>query len=143
MIQQIFKWVGLAAAVISGWIGNIPDVVMVLTLIMFLDILAGLTVARSSGDLSYSTAWNGVGKKIMTLIMVGLAYIVSGMLSTPTIGVHLGAAAAGFYAIAESISVLEKAEKIGITIPDFLRDGFSRLQEKDKARNKLVKSKNK
>ncbi len=130
-MSQILKWSSMAAVIITGWIGNIPDVVKVLIVLMFLDILAGVVMARSLGKLSPSQAWNGVGKKVMTMILVGLAYISSGSLFAPEVGIHFGSAAAGFFAIAESISILEKAERIGIPIPDFLREGFARLESKD------------
>jgi toxin secretion/phage lysis holin len=120
MISNFIKWLGVAAAVVVGWLGNVPQVVMILVLLMALDIIAGIAAANAQKKMTSESAWNGISKKVITLILVGVAYV----LTTPYLGVNIGEAAAVFYASSELVSILQKADYIGIPIPPFLKDGF-------------------
>lgn len=120
MINNVIKWLGVTGAVIVGWLGNVPQVFMILVLLMGLDIIAGIAASSAKKSMTGESAWNGISKKVITLILVGVAYV----LTTPYLGVNIGEAAAVFYASSELVSILQKADYIGIPIPPFLKDGF-------------------
>ena len=129
IVTNFLKWLSITTGAAFALWGNLPDAVRLLVVLMILDMTAGIAYAIYKRELSPRVAWDGVSKKVMTLVLVGLAYLITDSITLPNLGVHAGTAAAGFYVAAESISILEKANKIGIPIPAFLRDGLSRLEE--------------
>lgn len=132
MFQNTLKWIAAAVALAFGWLGDLPSVVRILLAVMALDVFAGIIQAVIMKSLDSRIAWNGVGKKAVTLVVVALSYIIASQIAGPDMSAPIGQTVAGFYVAVEVISILEKADKIGIPIPEFLRAALNNLKFSDR-----------
>jgi toxin secretion/phage lysis holin len=128
MMQNILKWLAAVVAVAFGWIGDMPSVIRILLIVMALDVFTGVAQAVIKKNLDSGVAFNGVAKKAVTLIIVALTYIVASQIAGVDASAPIGQAVAGFYIAVEVISILEKADAIGIPIPEFLRAALNNLK---------------
>lgn len=126
-MSQLMKWIGAAAALAFGWFSDMPSVVRILLIVMAFDILAGVSESIVKKTLSSAIAFNGVAKKAVILIIVALTYTVTSQIAGVDASAPIGQTVAGFYIFVEIVSILEKADNIGVPIPDFLRKALNNL----------------
>ncbi|MBE6068854.1 MAG: phage holin family protein [Clostridium lundense] len=100
-----------------------------LLLLMFLDYITGLICAGKDKTLSSATGFKGLGKKMVTLIIVALGVAIDNM--TGTNGV-VRSLLIFFYASMEGISILENAARAGVQFPPQLKDMLIQLKEGNK-----------
>lgn len=129
VLKMVLNWSRVLLAGAALWLGDLPTAVKILLALMAIDIFAGVIAAGKAGKVSSSVAWSGMTKKIVTMGVIALAYLIGTYLNGPTLGAPFGELAVGFYIAVESISILENARAVGIPIPDFLRDALASLQE--------------
>src|SRR4051812_46426357 len=91
------------AAIIGLW-GAIPAVTQLLVLLMAADLVLGTWLAISNRQYSVDYARRGAGKKLATLMMVGVAAILTPHVQA-SIGINLVQAASAFYLVPELGSV--------------------------------------
>lgn len=85
---------------------------------MFVDIIFGVTKSIKVGrSLRSRTAWWGYVRKMGTLVIVLVAYVID--LIYALNGILTGATVA-FYALVEIVSIFENAEEIGMKVPKFI-----------------------
>lgn len=132
IMQNIFKWLAAVAALAFGWFGNLPSVIHILLVVMFLDVLAGVAMAFIVKNVDSAIAYNGIAKKAVVLMIVALTYVIASQIVGASGGAPMGQTVAGFYVAVEVISILEKADKIGIPIPEFLRSALNNLKFSDR-----------
>lgn len=132
LMQDILKWLAAAAALAFGWFGNLPSVIHILLVVMFLDVLAGVAMAFIVKNVDSAIAYNGIAKKAVVLMIVALTYVIASQIVGASGGAPIGQTVAGFYVAVEVISILEKADKIGVPIPDFLRSALNNLKFSDR-----------
>lgn len=132
LMQDILKWLAAAAALAFGWFGNLPSVIHILLVVMCLDVLAGVAMAFIVKNVDSAIAYNGIAKKAVVLMIVALTYVIASQIVGASGGAPIGQTVAGFYVAVEVISILEKADKIGVPIPDFLRSALNNLKFSDR-----------
>ena len=92
--------------------------------LMILDVLMGLIAAYGAGQLSSSVSRLGAAKKAGTLMVVGVAFLLQpymgGFPSVPAVVL--------FFMVTEGLSVLENAARIGIPLPQGLKDALVKVQ---------------
>lgn len=132
VMQDILKWIAAAAALVFGWFGDLPSVIHILLIVMFIDVLTGIAQAFIVKNVDSGVAYNGIAKKAVTLGIVALTYVVASQIIGPSGGAPIGQTVAGFYVAVEVISILEKADKVGIPIPEFLRAALNNLKGSDR-----------
>ena len=132
MFDYILKWLAVLAAVTVGFVGNMPNVIRVLLIVMFFDILTGVAQAVIQKTLDSHIAFNGIAKKAVCLMIVALTYTLTSQIAGVDAGAPVGQTVAGFYIAVEVISILEKADSIGVPIPDFLRTALNNLKSTDR-----------
>lgn len=116
---------GLANYLWGGW----DMALRTLLLFMLLDYVLGVICGYKDKRLSSETAFKGILKKVTVLIVVA-------------VGVSIDTAIGGqglvrnmvifFYAGLEGISILENAGRMGVPIPDKLKDALIQLKEGNK-----------
>lgn len=124
--QKIVAYVGYGVGALVAFWATVPDAVHYLVFAMGLDIVTGFLCAVSKQTISSKAAWNGVSKKVATLILIALVYY-GGNLMAIGFAPQLVAAVTGFYIYTELISVVENASLLGVPIPDFLRAALLEL----------------
>ena len=115
---------GVAAYLFGPW-----DVLLTALLAaVILDYATGVAAAAMQKQLSSAIGFRGLVRKVTLFLIVGLA----AMLDRLVLGTNgaLRAAVCLFYLVNEGLSVLENAAKIGLPLPDALKNALAQLSEK-------------
>ena len=132
-IDLIWTKVQIAATAIGGWIGYFlggkDGMLIALVVFMALDYITGLMCAIMDKKLSSAVGFKGICKKVLILMLVGVANILD--VHVVGQGSALRGAVIAFYLSNEGLSLLENAAYIGLPIPDKLREILAQLHNRD------------
>ena len=128
-IDIIWAKVQAAVAAIGGYlgyfVGGVDGLMTALLIFMVLDYITGLMCAIADKKLSSAVGFRGICKKVLILMLVGVAHIVD--LHVVGTGSALRSAVICFYLSNEGLSLLENAAHIGLPIPDKMKDVLAQL----------------
>ena len=128
-IDIIWAKIQMAFTALGGWIGyfvgGVDGLMTALLIFMVLDYITGLMCAIADKQLSSAVGFKGVCKKVLILMLVGVAHIVD--LHVVGTGSALRSAVICFYLSNEGLSLLENAAHIGLPIPDKMKDVLAQL----------------
>ena len=128
-IDIIWAKVQAAIAAIGGYlgyfVGGVDGLMTALLIFMVLDYITGLMCAIADKQLSSAVGFKGIYKKVLILMLVGVAHIVD--LHVVGAGDALRSAVVCFYLSNESVSMLENAAHLGLPIPEKLKDVLAQL----------------
>ena len=122
---------------LGGWDGFLYALVVVIVA----DYLSGCMVAIMEKKVSSEVGFRGIFKKILIFILVGIAYIIDSEIIKD--GSAVRTATIFFYISNESISILENTAKIGLPIPQKLKDILEQLNKEDEKDDEIQKQLNK
>lgn len=132
-IDLIWTKVQIAATAIGGWIGYFlggkDGMLIALVVFMALDYITGLMCAIMDKKLSSAVGFKGICKKVLILMLVGVANILD--IHVVGQGSALRGAVIAFYLSNEGLSLLENAAYIGLPIPEKLREILAQLHNRD------------
>ena len=132
-IDIIWAKIQMAITAIGGWIGyfvgGVDGLMTALLIFMVLDYITGLMCAIADKQLSSAVGFRGICKKVLILMLVGLANIVD--LHVVGTGSALRGAVICFYLSNEGLSLLENAAHIGLPVPDKLKDVLAQLHRRE------------
>ncbi|MBV4420608.1 phage holin family protein [Clostridium tyrobutyricum] len=133
-MKNIIEMVQMVFASIGGWIGwmlgGIDGFLYALIAFVVIDYLTGIMASILEQKLSSEVGFRGIFKKVLTFVLVGVAHIIDYYLIGS--GSAIRTAVIFFYISNEGISILENTAKIGLPIPDKLRNVLEQLKEKKK-----------
>ena len=136
-IDLIWTKVQIAITAIGGWIGyfvgGMDGMLIALIVLMSLDYISGIMCAVIDKKLSSAIGFRGICKKVLILMLVGVANIVD--LHVVGTGSALRGAVICFYLSNEGLSLLENAAYIGLPVPERLKDVLAQLHNRDKKEN--------
>lgn len=127
---------GIVGALYGGWSGFLTT----LLIFNFLDVLTGVLVARSNGEIDSREFLKGIYRKIVMWAVVAVCYrvdmhlpIVFSLMTTVT----------GSFIFGEAISIVENAGKLGVET-EFLSKYFNQVKDKenDKLNNEIKEGDN-
>ena len=128
-IDIIWAKVQAAIAAIGGYlgyfVGGVDGLMTALLIFMVLDYITGLMCAIADKQLSSAVGFKGICKKVLILMLVGVAHIVD--LHVVGAGDALRSAVICFYLSNESVSMLENAAHLGLPIPEKLKSVLAQL----------------
>ena len=128
-IDIVWAKIQMAVAAIGGWIGyfvgGVDGLMAALLIFMVLDYITGLMCAIADKKLSSAVGFKGICKKVLILMLVGVAHIVD--LHVVGAGDALRSAVVCFYLSNESVSMLENAAHLGLPIPEKLKSVLAQL----------------
>ena len=128
-IDIVWAKIQMAVAAIGGWIGyfvgGVDGLMTALLIFMALDYITGLMCAIADKKLSSAVGFRGICKKVLILMLVGVAHIVD--LHVVGTGDALRSAVVCFYLSNESLSMLENAAHLGLPIPEKLKSVLAQL----------------
>ena len=128
-IDLIWTKVQIAITAIGGWVGYFvggrDGMLIALIVLMSLDYISGVMCAIVDRKLSSAIGFRGICKKVLILMLVGVANIVD--LHVVGTGSALRGAVICFYMSNEALSLFENAAHIGLPIPDKLREALAQL----------------
>ena len=134
-IDLIWAKLQLAISAIGGWlgyfVGGVDGLMTALIIFMVTDYITGLMCAVADKQLSSRVGFKGLFKKMLIVILVGIAHIVD--LHVVGTGEALRSAVVCFYLSNEGISLLENAAHLGLPIPEKLKGVLAQLHKRDKS----------
>ena len=132
--QIVCALTGVTGSIIASFFGGWNSSVKTLLLFMIIDYISGLIVAAvfktskktQNGALESGACWKGIFRKIMTLVLVAVAYRLDLLIGASYIKDTVTIA----FIASEGISILENAGLMGLPIPDVLMNAIDVLKEK-------------
>ncbi len=97
-----------------------------------IDYLTGIMVAVLEKKLSSEIGFRGIFKKILIFILVGIGNIIDVYIIGN--GSSVRTAVIFFYISNEGISIFENIGKIGLPIPEKLKNALEQINEEDKSK---------
>ena len=132
-IDIVWAKIQMAVAAIGGWLGyllgGLDGLMIALINFMVLDYITGLMCAVIDKKLSSAVGFKGICKKVLILMLVGVAHIVD--LHVVGTGDALRSAVVCFYLSNESVSMLENAAHLGLPIPEKLKSVLAQLHGRE------------
>ena len=132
-IDIVWAKIQMAVAAIGGWLGyflgGMDGLMIALIVFMALDYITGLMCAVIDKKLSSAVGFKGICKKVLILMLVGVAHIVD--LHVVGTGDALRSAVVCFYLSNESVSMLENAAHLGLPIPEKLKSVLAQLHGRE------------
>ena len=136
-MELIWAKIQMAAAMIGGWLGyflgGLDGLMSALIIFMVLDYITGLMCAVIDKKLSSAVGFRGICKKVLILMLVGVANVVD--VHVVGTGSALRGAVIAFYLSNEGLSLLENAAHIGLPIPDRMKDVLAQLHGREDKSN--------
>lgn len=140
-IDLVWARLQVAITAVGGWlgyfVGGVDGLMTALFVLMVLDYVTGVMCAVIDRELSSSVGFRGIFKKVLILMLVGVAHIVD--LHVVGTGEALRSAVICFYLSNEGVSVLENAGHLGLPIPEKLKAILAqlhdRMEEPEETRN--------
>lgn len=111
-----------------GWfVGGLDGVMYALIVFVVVDYATGLMAAGLEKKLSSSVGFRGIFKKVVIFCLVAVGHMVDAHVIGN--GSVLRTAVIFFYLSNEGISILENAGRIGLPIPEKLKNVLEQLKE--------------
>ena len=137
-IDLIWAKIQIAATGIGGWLGyfmgGLDGLLIALLVFMVLDYLTGMMCAVVDRKLSSAVGFRGIFKKVLILLLVGVANIVD--VHVVGSGSALRGAVVCFYLSNEGLSLLENTAHIGLPGPEPLKNALAQLHNREKKEQK-------
>ena len=128
-IELIWTKVQMVATLIGGWLGyflgGLDGLLIALIIFMVLDYITGLMCAVIDKKLSSAVGFRGICKKVLILMLVGLANVID--MNVAGTGSALRGAVIAFYLSNEGLSLLENAAHIGLPVPEKMKEVLAQL----------------
>lgn len=132
-MKDIMNTVQIIFAAIGGWLGWLlggwDGFLYALVAFVVIDYLTGLMAAAVEKKLSSEVGFRGIFKKILIFMLVGIGSILDRQIIGD--GSVLRTAVIFFYISNEGISIIENAGRIGLPIPQKLKDILEQLKTKE------------
>ena len=131
-IDLVWAKLQMAFAAIGGWLGyflgGMDGLMIALIIFVALDYVTGLMCAISDKVLSSAVGFKGICRKVLIFLLVGVAHIVD-MHVVGTVSALRGAVIC-FYLSNEGVSMLENASRLGLPIPEKLKEILAQLHNR-------------
>jgi len=138
-MKEVWIWVQAAFVALGGglgWLlGGLDGFVYALVAVVVLDYLTGIMCAIVERKLSSEIGFRGIFKKVAIFVMIAVAHIVC----THVLGYDSAAirtAVIFFYIANEGLSVLENASRLGLPVPEKLKDVLAQLRNRNTKNDK-------
>ena len=131
-MKEIWSWIQTAFTVLGGllgwFLGGFDGFLYALVALMVADYITGVMCAIVEKKLSSEIGFKGIFKKVLIFILVGVGHVIDTNLIGD--GSVLRTAIIFFYCSNEGVSMLENAGRLGLPIPEKLKDILVQLHNK-------------
>ena len=118
-----------SAGAFLGWfLGEADGFMYTLVTLVVIDYVSGVLCAVIEKKLSSAVGLRGIFKKAMVFIMVGVGHVIDTQLIGE--GGAMRTALIFFFVSNEGISLLENAARLGLPVPDKIKNVLALLHEK-------------
>mgnify|MGYP002624990126 FL=1 len=151
MKEKVLQTLAAAAGAVASFFCGLPPILWVLLAVMTLDYLTGIicgimgkSLKTEHGGLSSSTAFSGLMKKLLIIVIIALAYLLDHAVSLG-VGVQFAAVSGAtclWFIASEGISVVENAATMGVPIPKVMKQALEVMKGNDDGTSKSDSNKN-
>ena len=131
-MKQIWNGIQIALSAVGGFVGwflgGFDGFLYALIAFVVIDYITGLMCAIADRKLSSSVGFKGICKKVLIIMLVGVAHIVD--LHVVGTGNALRGAVVCFYLSNEGVSLLENAAHLGLPIPEKMKSILAQLHNR-------------
>ena len=133
-IKELWIYMQTVIVALGGWLGwflgGLDGFLYALIIFVIVDYITGIMVAIINRELSSEIGARGIFKKVLIFIFVAVAHIIDSRLIGE--GSVIRTAVIFFYLSNEGISIIENSARIGLPVPEKLKDVLTQLQGKSK-----------
>lgn len=133
-MKEIWTYLQVVIAALGGWLGwflgGLDGFLYALIIFVIVDYITGIMVAIINRELSSEIGARGIFKKVLIFIFVAVAHIIDSRLIGE--GSVIRTAVIFFYLSNEGISIIENSARIGLPVPEKLKDVLTQLHGKSK-----------
>lgn len=123
------KALAAAAGALVGWLfGELNGFFYALVAFVIIDYITGVIAAAYDKQLNSRIGFKGIAKKILIFLLVGVAHIIDAYILRE--GDMIRTAVLFFYLMNEGLSIIENAARIGLPVPDQLKNALEQLRQK-------------
>ena len=131
-MKEFWNLCQLVFTAVGGWLGyflgGCDGLLIALAVFVVADYITGVMCAVSDKKLSSEVGFEGICRKIIIFLLVGIAHILDvTMIATGSV---LRTAVIFFYLSNEGVSLLENAAHLGLPIPEKLKDVLEQLHDR-------------
>ena len=123
-------WISWLASILGGalgwYFGGLDGLLYALLGLTTVDYISGVIAAYTSRELSSAKGFKGIAGKVMIFCLVGAANVVDKLIFGEAD--TLRTAVIFFYIANESLSIIENAIKLGVPIPDLMKDKLAQIK---------------
>jgi toxin secretion/phage lysis holin len=125
-------------ACVGSMLGSVDGLLYTLIAFVVIDYFTGVTLAIANHQLNSAVGFKGIARKVLIFALV----IVANMLDVNVLGGSGMARTAVifFYLANEGLSIMENAAKLGLPLPEKLKDILEQLKEGSNDNNKKTPS---
>ena len=131
-MKTVWTNLQLIIAVVGGWVGwflgGTDGFLYALIALVVIDYITGVMCAVLEKRLSSGVGARGIFKKVLIFMLVGIGSIIDRQIIGD--GSVLRTAVVFFYISNEGISIIENSGRIGLPIPQKLKDVLEQLKTK-------------
>ena len=130
-MRDIWTFLQMAIAAIGGWLGwflgGYDGFLYALIAFVVIDYILGVMCAILEKHLSSDVGARGIFKKVVIFSLVGIAHIIDQNIIGD--GGAIRTAVIFFYLSNEGISIIENSTRIGLPVPEKLKETLEQLKD--------------
>lgn len=129
IIDEVWRGIKYGLTIIGGWCGwfwGDPRLLYILISFQAVDIILGFSKSGKESKLSAAVMYWGLAGKLFTLLLIGFAHVLDGLLN---VGGTIMTATAFYYIACEGLSIMEKAVFFQIPLPPVVKNALEVLRK--------------
>jgi toxin secretion/phage lysis holin len=131
-MKQLWTWIQAGSAGVGAWLGwlfgGFDGFLYALVAFVVIDYVTGFMLGVIEKTLSSEIGFRGIFKKVLIFTMVAVGNLIDRSIIGS--GEVVRTAVIFFYLSNEGISILENASKIGLPVPEKLKDILAQLHNR-------------
>lgn len=129
IVNELRITAAIIGTAITEWLGGIDGLLTALIAFIVVDYLTGVSCAIVEKNLSSAVGAKGILQKVIILMLVGVANLLDNSIIADD-GHLLRTAVIFFYLSNEGISILENSVRLGLPVPDKLKNFLEQIKSK-------------
>ena len=127
LINKMDYLIAAIGLMLGRFLGGMDGLLYALIAFVIVDYITGVLVAIYKKKLSSAVGFKGIAKKLVIFMLVAVAHVLDA--NVMNMGSAMRTAVIFFYLSNEGISILENVTKMGLPVPQKLKDVMAQIQD--------------